>query len=92
VSSLDDILEMPPSYFDKIKFESKISSDITQHLKVRQIPQKCFRFGGSLRTRGSLKMSRVAQYSCTTSKTVGFSSRRRRRILFCSFIRPELKV
>jgi len=29
VSSLDDILEMSPSYFDKIKFESKISSDIT---------------------------------------------------------------
>jgi hypothetical protein len=38
VSSLDDILEMPPAYFDKIKFESKISSDITQHLKVSQIP------------------------------------------------------
>ena len=38
VSSLDDILEMPPAYFDKIKFESKISSDITQHLKVRQSP------------------------------------------------------
>lgn len=35
VSSLEDILEMSPSYFDKIKFESKISSDITQHLKVR---------------------------------------------------------
>ena len=34
VSSLDDILEMSPSYFDKIKFESKISPDITQHLKV----------------------------------------------------------
>ncbi len=29
VSSLDDILERPPSYFDKIKFESKISPDIT---------------------------------------------------------------
>ena len=40
VSSLDDILEMPPAYFDKIKFESKISSDITQHLKVRQLPPK----------------------------------------------------
>lgn len=34
ISSLDDILEMPSSYFDKIKFESKISQDITQHLKV----------------------------------------------------------
>jgi len=34
VSSLDDILDMPPSYFEKIKFESKISPNITQHLKV----------------------------------------------------------
>ena len=34
VSNLDDILEMSPSYFDKIKFESKISPNITQHLKV----------------------------------------------------------
>eukprot|EP00347_Sterkiella_histriomuscorum_P011735 403371304 len=34
VSTLDDILEMPPSYFDKIKFESKISQNITQHLKI----------------------------------------------------------
>ena len=29
VSSLDDILEMPPNYFDKIKFESKVSANIT---------------------------------------------------------------
>ena len=35
VSSLDDILEMSPSYFEKIKFESKISPNITQHLKVK---------------------------------------------------------
>jgi len=34
VSTLDDILEMPHTYFDKIKFESKISQNITQHLKV----------------------------------------------------------
>ena len=34
VSNLDDILEMSPSYFDKIKFESKVSPNITQHLKV----------------------------------------------------------
>jgi hypothetical protein len=34
VSNLDDILEMSPSYFDKIKFESKIAPSITQHLKV----------------------------------------------------------
>jgi hypothetical protein len=29
VSSLDDILDMPPAYFEKIKFESKISPTIT---------------------------------------------------------------
>ncbi len=29
VSTLDDILEMNASYFDKIKFESKVSPDIT---------------------------------------------------------------
>ena len=29
VSTLDDILEMSPPYFEKIKFESKISPDIT---------------------------------------------------------------
>jgi hypothetical protein len=34
VSSLEDILELTPAYFDKIKFESKISPEITQHLKV----------------------------------------------------------
>jgi hypothetical protein len=34
VSSLEEILEMTPGYFDKIKFESKISPEITQHLKV----------------------------------------------------------
>lgn len=37
VSQLDDILEMQPAYFNKIKFESKISPDITQHLKVKFI-------------------------------------------------------
>lgn len=29
VSNLEDILDMSPSYFDKIKFESKVSPDIT---------------------------------------------------------------
>jgi hypothetical protein len=34
VSSLDELLEMSASYFHKVKFESKISPEITQHLKV----------------------------------------------------------
>ncbi len=34
VSNLDDILHMTPSYFEKIKFESKIAQDITHHIKV----------------------------------------------------------
>ena len=33
VSSLDELLEMSASYFHKVKFESKISPEITQHLK-----------------------------------------------------------
>ncbi len=57
VSSLDDILEMSPSYFDKIKFESKISPDVTQHLKVRLfISSDMLRFGGLRKIRGNLKM------------------------------------
>lgn len=34
VSSLDEILDMSAHYFSRVKFESKISSEITQHLKV----------------------------------------------------------
>jgi len=34
VSELDDILEMSPHYLSKVQFESKISPDIKQHLKV----------------------------------------------------------
>ena len=54
VSNLDDILEMSPSYFEKIKFESKISPDITQHLKVSFEWFISFRFRNLVRTRGSL--------------------------------------
>ena len=35
VSSLDELLDMPVSYFQKVKFESKIDSRINQHIKVR---------------------------------------------------------
>ena len=34
ISQLDDILDMAPSYFNKIKFESKVPEEINQHLKV----------------------------------------------------------
>ena len=37
VSTLEDILDMSYTYFEKIKFESKIAPSITQHLKVKQI-------------------------------------------------------
>ena len=39
VSSLDDLLDMSAYYFSKVKFESRISSDITQHLKVSPVNQ-----------------------------------------------------
>lgn len=34
VSSIEDILNMNPNNFSKIKFENKIPDYITQHLKV----------------------------------------------------------
>lgn len=37
VSSLEELLEMSPSYFSKLKFESKIDHAILHHLKVSRI-------------------------------------------------------
>lgn len=34
VSNLHELLDMSAIYFEKVKFESKISPDIKQHLKV----------------------------------------------------------
>ena len=34
VSNLHELLEMSAQYFQKVRFESKISGDIKQHLKV----------------------------------------------------------
>lgn len=33
-SELDDLLDTPPKIFKKVKFDNKVSPDITQHLKV----------------------------------------------------------
>jgi hypothetical protein len=38
VSSLDELLDMNAAYFKKIKFESKVNPEISQHLKVRPLP------------------------------------------------------
>ena len=35
VSNLHELLEMSAQYFQKVRFASKISDDIKQHLKVR---------------------------------------------------------
>lgn len=56
VSYLDDILEMNPKYFNKLKFDNKIPDNITQHLKAtKKIRQTLFlpflfRFGDSSKT------------------------------------------
>ena len=34
VSSLDELLDMTATYFSKVKFQSSISPQIMQHLKV----------------------------------------------------------
>ena len=55
VTNLDDLLEMPPKYFSRIKFESKVSDNITQHLKVLKLSLSSDtpRFGGFTRTLAS---------------------------------------
>ncbi len=44
VSELEDILEMSPHYLSRVQFDSKISPDITQHLKVRNHSNYLFNF------------------------------------------------
>lgn len=80
VSTLDDILEMSPSYFDKIKFESKISQNITQHLKVNIIETMqalaiiyVYRFGNSVKIKENLILLSQHLFSSITCKIVDFS-------------------
>ena len=37
VSNLNELLDMSAFYFEKVKFESKISPDIKQHIKVNSL-------------------------------------------------------
>ena len=69
VSTLDDILEMSPSYFDKIKFESKISADITQHLKVNFLYEwfQIWRFSEDKRKFDNVKVSPVPLFNLQNS-------------------------
>lgn len=94
VSSLEDILEMSPSYFDKIKFESKISPDITQHLKVNDLITKfmSYRYGSSWKIRGNLKMWRAPRFPWVTYRTVDSISRPKRLIYYYWYTRPKMKV
>ena len=53
VSSLDELLDMSAVYFNKIKFEAKVSPEIAQHLKVSSLPPNARAFarsGNFLRT------------------------------------------
>jgi len=55
VSNLEELLEMSPSYFSKLKFESKIDQAIQHHLKVSKYRRiQLNRFGESVRTRLNL--------------------------------------
>ena len=56
VSSLDDLLEMSALYFSKVKFESKLSPEICQHLKVSPFFSR-YRFGASAKTSQNLNLS-----------------------------------
>lgn len=93
VSSLEEILEMTPGYFDKIKFESKISPEITQHLKVFVIMNiNLFRSGNSLRTRKSLKASKAIQFCSATFNRVDSFFLLRRHICYYLFTNQGLRV
>ena len=93
VSSLEDILEMTPAYFDKIKFESKISPEITQHLKVFiTMNIMMFRFGNSLKTRKNLKVSKASQCFSATSNKVDSFSPLRKHIYFYLFTNLAQRV
>lgn len=37
VSNIEDILEMNPAYFSKLKIENNIPDNITQHIKVSSL-------------------------------------------------------
>ena len=64
VSELDDILEMSPQYLSKVQFESKISPDITQHLKVSLFFITEFRSGDSMSQRKLMILSNRRLYLC----------------------------
>jgi hypothetical protein len=50
VSSLEELLEMSASYFNKVKFESKISPSITQHLKIWRFSEDSSQIDGTKTT------------------------------------------
>lgn len=60
VSELDDILEMSPHYLSRVNFDSKISPDITQHLKI-------WRFYESRRNYDQVKSAPVPLHNMTDS-------------------------
>jgi len=68
VSNLEDILEMNPKFFAKLKFENKIPDNITQHIKVFfwkfaifSCPHHFYRSGNSSKT-SQQKKSSHSQY------------------------------
>ena len=93
ISSLDDILDMSPTYFSKVKFESKISSDITQHLKVLSLHSLIERrFGNSAKARNSWTQSGLRQCRWPTCSKVGSTSDKMRLTCCFSFTNQANRV
>jgi hypothetical protein len=65
ISELDDVLEMSPHYLSRVQFESRVSPDITHHLKVSL---NNYRSGASVNLVAALKTSNVLQ-SCFKAVT-----------------------
>ncbi len=66
VSELDDVLDLSPHYLSRVPFESRISADITQHLKVSSVVvhhSKIWRFYESRKNHDRVKSAPVPLFN-----------------------------
>lgn len=92
VSELEDILEMSPHYLSRVQFDSKISPDITQHLKVSNLflcfilqnsdfLLKFYRFGDSMNLKRIMIMLSPHRYHFIIWRIISFTFRQRKPTL-----------
>ena len=97
VSNLHELLEMSAQYFQKVRFASKISDDIKQHLKVTSplsAPTDFLRVrsGDSKKTTASLTRSSPCQCPFRSCSKATSPSARRSPICVFSFTKLAMAV